>query len=100
MKAPILFEEAKGVQQRNRGIETPPLARVSVPHHIKAIGCKVVQAGERNVILLAILETLPIRSDRDRGAEKLDPGSSRLGWRTEMNWGRTPSTWPAYSSKF
>jgi hypothetical protein len=85
MKAPILFEEAKGVQQRNRGIETPPLARVSVPHHIKAIGCKVVQAGERNVILLAILETLPIRNDRDRRAENVEFQFLSLGWRTERN---------------
>src|SRR6266852_4970827 len=38
MKVPILFEEAKGVQQRNRVMEAQPQTRVSVPHRIKAIG--------------------------------------------------------------
>lgn len=47
MKVSILFDALQSLDQRDRMIEAPPLARVPVPHHVESIGSKVVQTGER-----------------------------------------------------
>src|SRR2546421_4898132 len=47
MKVSILFDTLKSLDQRDRMIEAPPLARVQVPHRIESIGSNIIQTGER-----------------------------------------------------